>query len=48
MAIDENTALTVDADGRALVRGAGRVHVVRPDGAGVQVRSYGAGGPVDL
>ncbi|PBC76220.1 cyanophycinase [Streptomyces sp. TLI_235] len=43
LAIDENTALTVDGT-TARVRGAGRVHLVRPDGDGAAaVRSYRAG-----
>ncbi|MFD5253703.1 hypothetical protein ACFWM5_12825 [Streptomyces bobili] len=41
--IDENTVVRV-ADGRAYVAGLGRAHSVRPaPGAGVLVRSYGAG-----
>jgi cyanophycinase len=48
VAIDEDTALTVGADGRALVRGAGLVHVVRPDGDGVRVRSFRPGERVAL
>ncbi|GJF27666.1 hypothetical protein KNE206_03660 [Kitasatospora sp. NE20-6] len=47
LAIDENTALAVD--GRtAAVRGAGRVHLVRPDGDGVVLRSYRAGAVLTL
>ncbi|WP_051741885.1 type 1 glutamine amidotransferase family protein [Streptomyces xylophagus] len=50
VAIDENTVVEVDADGRAHVSGRGRAHSVRPtatatataDG-GVVVRSYGTG-----
>ncbi|MFE2099238.1 hypothetical protein [Streptomyces sp. NPDC059468] len=43
VAVDENTAVEVDGGG-CRVAGAGRVHVVRPDGErGVAVREYGAG-----
>ncbi|MFD9128244.1 Type 1 glutamine amidotransferase-like domain-containing protein [Kitasatospora sp. NPDC059571] len=43
VAIDENTALTVAADGSTAVRGAGRVHLVRPYDGGAAVRSHRAG-----
>lgn len=44
VALDENTAVEVAPDGRALVSGLGRAHSVRPSGdGGVLVRSYGAG-----
>lgn len=45
-AIDEDTALTVDADGRRQVVGLGAVHVVSADGDGVAVRSVAAGRPL--
>ncbi|MEW1908347.1 hypothetical protein AB0442_07795 [Kitasatospora sp. NPDC085895] len=48
LAIDENTAVTVRGAG-ARVRGAGRVHLVRPDGGGAAaVRSYRAGEELPL
>ncbi|WP_431682248.1 hypothetical protein [Kitasatospora sp. KL5] len=48
LAIDENTAIAVDGT-TAQVRGAGRVHVVRPaaDG-GAEVRSYRAGAELPM
>nr|WSW69944.1 hypothetical protein OG461_29170 [Streptomyces sp. NBC_00995] len=45
VALDENTLLSVSSDGRAVVAGAGRVHLVRgaePAGS-VTVRAFGAG-----
>jgi len=45
VALDENTLLTVEGDGRAVVAGAGRVHLVRggePAGT-VTVRAFRAG-----
>ncbi|GAA1124095.1 hypothetical protein [Kitasatospora arboriphila] len=48
LAIDENTAVTVRGAG-ARVRGAGRVHLVRPDGGeAAAVRSYRAGEELPL
>ncbi|MCU7821392.1 hypothetical protein [Kitasatospora sp. DSM 101779] len=47
LAIDENTALAVHGT-TARVRGAGRVHLVRPDGGGAAVRSYRAGEDLPL